>query len=78
LNQKARKTGEDQEFLEAHGFVASKFESHSTVTPSRLETAVASDVSAEILTFDSCFESLAVASHPLQPAFLSDNLDRSR
>jgi hypothetical protein len=49
LNQEARKTGEDREFLEAHGFVASKFES---------------------LFF---FESLAVASHPWQPDFLSDN-----
>jgi hypothetical protein len=51
VNQEARKTGGDQEFLEVHGFVVFQFW---------------------------CFESLAVASHTLQPDFLSDNLDRSR
>ena len=30
LNQEARKAGEDQELLEIHGFVASKFESHAS------------------------------------------------
>jgi hypothetical protein len=54
VNQEARKTGGDQEFLEVHGFVVFQFESLW------------------------CFESLAVASHTLQPDFLSDNLDRSR
>jgi hypothetical protein len=36
LNQEARKAGEDQEFLEVHGFMASKFESHASFLLSRI------------------------------------------